>query len=141
MKIERRRLAANELDAELLWLGILGGGGLLAVVWLILGLPTPHCLFRAVTGVPCLTCGGTRCARFLLTGHPGVALGWNPLVFVGIILAAVFVAYAAVVVAFRLPRLRVRFDTSREADIARVAVAAVAVANWVYLMFRFSRHP
>jgi hypothetical protein len=141
MKIVRRRLAANELDAELLWLGILGVGGLFAVVWLMLGLPTPHCLFRAITGVPCLTCGGTRCARFLLAGHPDAALGWNPLVFAGIVLAAVFLAYAAAVVAFSLPRLRVRFDTPREADIARVAVAAVAVANWIYLIFRFSRHP
>lgn len=140
MKIERRRLAANELDAEFLWLGILGGGGLLSVAWLILGLPTPHCLFRAVTGLPCLTCGGTRCARFLLTGHPDVALGWNPLVFFGIVLSAAFVAYAAVVVVFRLPRLRIRFDSPREADIARVAVAAVVMVNWIYLISRFSRH-
>lgn len=141
MKIERRRLAANELDAELLWLGILGGGGLIAVAWIVLGLPTPHCFFRAITGLPCLTCGGTRCARYLLAGHPSVALAWNPLVFLGIVLATVFLAYAAVVVAFRLPRLRIRFATPREADIARIAVAVVAVVNWIYLLFRFSRHP
>ncbi len=139
MRIERRRLAAGALDAELLALGVLGSTSLLGIAWLLLGLPTPRCPFHAFTGLPCLTCGGTRCVKNLLVGHVGAALAWNPLVFLGAAVAAAFMLYAAIVLVFRLPRVRVIFESAREMNLARVAVATVAAANWIYLIFRFSR--
>jgi len=139
MRIELRRLAAGALDAELLTLGVLGSTGLLGIAWLLLGLPTPRCLFHAATGLPCLTCGGTRCVKNLLAGHVGAALAWNPLVFFGAALAAVFMLYAAIVLVFRLPRVRVIFESAREANFVRVSVAIAAAANWIYLIVRFSR--
>jgi hypothetical protein len=139
MRIERRRLAADALDPELLAVGVLGCTGLLGGVWLLLGLPTPRCLFHAFTGLPCLTCGGTRCVKNLLAGHVGAALAWNPLVFLGAAAAAVFMVYAAIVLVFRLPRVRVILESAREANFVRVSVAIAAAANWIYLIFRFSR--
>jgi len=139
MRIERRRLAAGESDAELLALGVLGSAGVLGLAWLLLGLPTPRCPFHAFTGLPCLTCGGTRCVKNLLVGHVGTALAWNPLVFLGLGAAALFMLYASMVLVFRLPRVRVILESAREANLARIAVALTAAANWIYLIFRFSR--
>jgi hypothetical protein len=139
MRVERRRLAAGELDAELLGLGVLGSAGALGLAWLALGLPTPKCLFHAATGLPCLTCGGTRCVKNLLAGHVGAALEWNPLVFLGLGAVAVFLLYAALALVFRLPRVRVVFESAREVNFARLAAALALAANWIYLIFRFSR--
>jgi hypothetical protein len=139
MRVERRRLAAGELDAELLGLGVLGSAGALGLAWLTLGLPTPKCLFHAFTGLPCLTCGGTRCVKNLVAGHVGAALEWNPLVFLGLVAVAVFLLYAAAALVFRLPRVRVVFESAREANFARLGAAIALAANWIYLIFRFSR--
>jgi hypothetical protein len=139
MRLERRRLKATELDAELLALVVLGSAGALGVAWLEMGLPTPACLFHAATGLPCLTCGGTRCVKSLLAGHVDAALEWNPLVFLGVAGAAAFLFYAGVVLVLRLPRVRVVFESAREANLARLAVALAAAANWIYLILRFSR--
>jgi hypothetical protein len=139
VKFRARRLAAGELDPELLWFGVLAAVAVTGGAWLLLGLPTPVCLFHAFTGLPCLTCGGTRCVKNFLAGHFGAALAWNPLVFLGAAVAALFMLYAVIVLVFRLPRVRVVFESAREANFARVAVAIAAAANWIYLIFRFSR--
>ena len=47
----------------------------------------PACAFRAITGVPCPTCGGTRALLALARLDLGAALAWNPLVT---LLVAVF---------------------------------------------------
>ncbi|HEV3363053.1 MAG TPA: DUF2752 domain-containing protein [Acidimicrobiia bacterium] len=39
----------------------------------------PTCPFLAVTGLYCPGCGSLRLVHELLTGHPGAALGLNPL--------------------------------------------------------------
>ena len=138
MRVTLRRLSGTELDAELLALSVLTVTGGFAIAWLALRLPTPICIFHAITGLPCLTCGGTRSMKNLLAGHAGTAFGWNPLVFASIVAAGIFMAYAAVVTVFRLPRVRVVEITLREANTLRAAVVLVATANWIYLLFRFS---
>jgi hypothetical protein len=40
----------------------------------------PVCAFRAITGVPCPTCGGTRALLALSRLDAAAALAWNPLV-------------------------------------------------------------
>src|SRR4051794_41482526 len=39
----------------------------------------PVCPFKAVTGLDCPGCGGTRALHQLFTGHPGAALSFNVL--------------------------------------------------------------
>lgn len=54
----------------------------LAIVWVAAGdsLPVhPVCLFRALTGIPCPGCGGTRVARLLLKGEFLQSVLLNPL--------------------------------------------------------------
>jgi len=50
----------------------------------------PTCPFLAVTGLYCPGCGTLRVVHQLLTGHPGAALGLNPL----FVVALPFLLYA-----------------------------------------------
>jgi hypothetical protein len=134
-----RRPRDGETDGELLALAVLGLSGAMVIAWLHWKLPVPPCPFHALTGQPCLTCGGTRCLRSLLEGHVVTGLEWNPLVFLGAIAAALFAVYATVVTAFRLPRVRFGTVSPRAALALRLSVVGVLAANWIYLIFRFSR--
>ena len=138
MRVILRRLPGTEFDAELVALSVLAAAGGFTAAWLMLRLPTPHCVFHAITGLPCLTCGGTRAMRSLLAGDIRAAFEWNPLVFLSIAAAGFFMIYAAIVTAFRLPRIRVTAFTSREGNALRIALGLAAAANWIYLIFRFS---
>ena len=55
------------------------------------------CPFKAVTGLDCPGCGGTRAAHQLFTGHPGAALSYNVLAVVAMpfILWGLFVSLTA----------------------------------------------
>src|SRR5215469_5197290 len=81
MQIVARRLARGEIDYELVWLGASLASLGIAVAWFVVGLPWPRCVFHEVTGMPCVTCGMTRCAIQFFHGHFLAALKWNPLVF------------------------------------------------------------
>lgn len=138
MRLEWRRQVQSGRDPELLALAVIVGGALLAGSWLLLRLPTPRCAFYALTGFPCATCGGTRCVHHLLTGQWREALAWNPLVFAGVLASGIFVAYAAAVTAFRLPRLRLTGLEKREQFAVRVALVGLLAANWIYLFHHFA---
>src|SRR5947208_11878340 len=79
MQILRRPLAPGETNHELLWLSVSSGGLALAAGWLALKLPWPICLFHALTGHPCLTCGATRSAEAFFHSQLFAAFQWNPL--------------------------------------------------------------
>lgn len=111
----------------------------LGSAWLLVGLPTPACVFERITGWPCLTCGGTRCLRSALHGDMAEAFRWNPLVLLLAIAAMVVFAYALAVTIFRLPRLRVSVITARDLMGCRVAVVLLGAANWIYLAMHWSR--
>jgi len=134
-----RRQRDEETDGELLALLVLGGTAALGIAWLKFHCPLAACPFHALTGFPCLTCGGTRCLRNLLAGHAATAFAWNPLIFVGAVAAALFAMYAAVVTTFRLPRIRLATLNSRLALALRLAVVVALAANWIYLICHFSR--
>ncbi len=131
----------DEPDYELWGLAVVVSTGLLGFAWLKFGPPPPVCWFHALTGVPCLTCGGTRCLRSLIDGRVLAAAGWNPLIFVGALAAAGFAAYAAMVTIFRLPRVRVAARSRRQMNGLRAGAAFLLAANWIYLVFRLSRGP
>ena len=134
MRLVSRPLLPKEFDHELIWLAVSVAAFLAGGVWLWLGFAWPRCPLLAMTGYPCLTCGATRCAIALGHGHVFQALHWNPLALAGICGVIVFDLYAAVVLAARLPRLRLTDWTRTEKNVVRFSVIALIAVNWIYLL-------
>src|ERR1700694_1933942 len=101
MQLSWRRVAPNETDQELLWLSVSLGGLAAAAGWTALHLPWPHCVFLAITGHPCVGCGGTRAAVQFFHGNFLAAWQWNPLAYIFLCGVAVFDIYAAIVLLLR----------------------------------------
>src|SRR6059036_3954928 len=127
MQLCRRRLAPGEIDHELVWLSVSISSLATAAAWLALGLPWPRCAFHELTGLPCVTCGMTRCAIQFFHGHFLAAWKWNPLVFAFLCGVIGFDAYAFATLAMRAPRLRMVFR-QREKKFARgIVIGALAL--------------
>jgi hypothetical protein len=134
MRLVSRPLAPKEFDHELVWLGVSVTALMAGGTWLWLGLAWPRCPLLALTGYPCLTCGATRCAIAFGHGHVFQAWHWNPLAFVAMCGVILFDIYAAIVLAARLPRLRLVDWKRSEKTVLRVIVVAVLAVNWGYLL-------
>lgn len=93
------------------------------------------CHFRALTGMPCPTCGSTRAALAAMDGRVLDALLYNPLVVVagGAVIA---------LLAFRAVTGRVlRFEASRAVVRGLWAVGALLFAlNWTYVWMAHRNH-
>lgn len=133
MQVCGRQLNAGEIDHEVIWLSVSVLSLTAAVLWLALGLPWPACVFHTLTGLPCLTCGMTRCGIEFFHGHFFAALKWNPLVFALLWGVVAFDLYALVTLAMRGPRLRIVFRQA-ERKYARGVIVAVLALNWFYLL-------
>jgi hypothetical protein len=90
------------------------------------------CYFKLATGIPCLTCGGTRAAVRLLRLDPGGALAMNPLATLAAFVLAAW-AVADLVLMTRRCALRVELGP-RALRVLRVAIPLAIVANWAYLV-------
>ena len=134
MQLCIRRLAPCEIDHELVWLSASIASLGIAVVWFTLGLPWPICIFHELTGLPCVTCGMTRCAIQFFHGHLFAALKWNPLVFAALCGVLAFDLYAFVTLTMRAPRLRISFSTQRAKTFVRLSVVLAFASNWIYLL-------
>ncbi len=136
MRLVRRRLPANGVDHELIWLVVsvtAGAMGLLAFGFGF-GLNWPRCPFLAITGFPCLTCGATRATIAFLHGNFSLAWWWNPLAFVALCGVAIFDLYAVAVLLSRSARIRIVDWTSVERNFVRIAVVSMLALNWIYLL-------
>lgn len=133
MQIFARRLDRGEIDHELIWLSVSLTSLALAAAWLAIGLPWPRCTFHEITGLPCVTCGMTRCGIQFFHGHFLAALKWNPLVFAFLCGVMAFDLYAFGALATRAPRLRVAFGHVQK-KCARGIVVGALVLNWFYLL-------
>jgi Protein of unknown function (DUF2752) len=90
------------------------------------------CYFKLITGLPCLTCGGTRATARLLRLDPAGALAMNPLVtLVGFAVAAWAVADLVLLTRGRALRMSVGPPVARA---LRIAIPLAVVANWAYLI-------
>jgi hypothetical protein len=105
---------------------------------LVIALPALHdhaptfCVFRAVTGVPCPTCGSTRATLALASGQLNLAFRYNPLISAAWLLLPGSVLGAFV---FRARSRSISPGTRRWAVRGVVLVLAVAgLANWVYVI-------
>ena len=133
MQFVARRLQRGGIDHELIWLSVSVVSLTSAALWLALGLPWPVCVFHQLTGLPCLTCGMTRCGIEFFHGHFFAALKWNPLVFAFLWCVIAFDLYALAAIALRRPRLRILFRQAEKKYARGVLVAALAL-NWFYLV-------
>src|SRR5262249_21880949 len=140
MRLRVRRLAPGEIDHELIWLSVSLVSLGLAAVWLTAGLPWPRCAFHEITGLPCATCGMTRCGIQFFHGHFLAALQWNPLVFAVLCGLAVFDLYALATVLARTPRLRIHVSTQRTKIFLRVSVVSALALNWIYLLLHWHNY-
>jgi hypothetical protein len=136
MVIQHRALEAREIDHERLWLSLALAGAALVVWWQMMGvgeLPRLICPFRHITGIPCVGCGGTRALLALAHGHAGAALVWNPLVTLSAFAGLAWLAYSAIVLVARAPRLRITLDAA-DRRVARATAWTVLLANWIFLI-------
>jgi len=136
MQLTRRRLASGELDHELIWLTVSLGSLACAVAWFALGLPWPHCIFLAVTGHPCVTCGATRSAIAFFHADFWSAWKWNPLVSLFLSGLSIFDAYAFAILVVGAPRLRIVQFTPLEKRFTRLLAVILLLSNWIYLLSR-----
>jgi hypothetical protein len=134
MQLTWRRLAEHEPNHEIIWLSVSVGSLAAASIWLSLGLPWPTCVFHELTGLPCLTCGATRCAIAFLHGNFATALLWNPLAFLALGTVALFDLYALTVLVFRAPRLRIVALKQRARNFARITAVTALALNWIFLL-------
>ena len=134
MQIVRQPLAPRETNHELIWLSVSAPAVSLAAAWLALGLPWPICLFHAITGRPCPTCGATRSAIAFFHGHFLIALQWNPLAFLCYCGLSLFNIYALVVLVAGARRIRITQVGPRQRIFVRGSVITLLALNWVYLL-------
>ncbi len=119
----------------MLWLAVSVGAAAGAWGWLYFALPVPECAFHRLTGLPCPTCGLTRCLRYTFHHDWWAAAGTNPLGFFGYGTVILYDLYAAAVLAFRLPRLRFDSIPVRLGRLVRYTVIATILANWAWLVW------
>jgi hypothetical protein len=136
MTYEWRHLHPRELDQERLWVSL----ALAITAILALGqvssqfeIPIPLCPLKHITGIPCPTCGGTRAVKALAHGAVLAALRWNPLVAIAALAAIPVLAYAAYVILFRSPRVRLMLAPADQ-RLLRTAAWIAILANWAFLI-------
>ena len=126
-------MAPKETDLEFLLLIVSSVAAASCFVWLASGFPWPGCWFRRLTGLPCPTCGATRCALSLAHGDLTAALRHNPLIFVCYAGTMLLDLYCAGVLLFEFPRLRLASLPSNVKHCLCALVFSAVVLNWAYL--------
>jgi hypothetical protein len=135
MKLQLTRPAG--VDHELIW-------GLVAAAFLAVSVLLPvdrllegsgyRCPFRALLGVPCPTCGGTRAVAAMGRLEFGRGFAANPLVALAWCGAVLFVPYAAVVVVGGMRRIRLTGLSARDRLLLRALAVGALLTNWAYLI-------
>lgn len=132
LRLIRRPAFPGELNHELVWpLGFLGS---LAAgwAWFQAGWQLPGCLFMKWTSVPCLGCGGTRCARRLAALDPAGAFLYHPLFSLVVLGLALWTIWSAVWWVRRDPlRLRLAADEAGW-TVCRRGFLGLLFLNWLW---------
>jgi hypothetical protein len=126
----RARSDGLPLGAILLAFGLVAGAAVR--VFALDHHPIAVCMFKAVTGWPCLTCGSTRAVGRLFALDLRGAFLMNPLT-TAVALAVVPWGLADLVLAVR--RRALELDLSgAAAHVARGTAVVLLLANWAYLI-------
>jgi hypothetical protein len=114
----------------------LAAGGVFAAAGIRLAhldrLPFPVCTFRALTGLPCMSCGSTRAMGLLGRLEPAAAFRMQPLATVAALLVLVW-GLADLALLFRRRALRLEC-TQREGMVLTWTALGLVLANWAYLL-------
>lgn len=97
-----------------------------------------RCLFHAWTGLPCPGCGASRCGALLLEGRLAEALAMEPLLCCAAAVLLPGMLYLGPALLFGWPIPCVRFESDREKRRLVAVLALALLANWIYLMTRYS---
>lgn len=115
-------------------LGILGAAlGAILLAWVIgtLRVVPPPCPLKANLGIPCATCGGTRCALALVSGHFREAFHWHPvLALVGCL------SPLALLWDLRRAWRGEAYPPLPQSRLARVSAALLLVGTWILQVAR-----
>ena len=131
---ERSGVRVEGVSHEAIW-GPIGGLVLLTARFFPFDrISLGACPFRALTGIPCLSCGGTRSLMAFTRLDLGEAFAMNPLVAALGFIAAAYLAYAVGVWVFGLPRWRPSIPSARWRNGLRLAAVSALVLNWTYLI-------
>jgi hypothetical protein len=130
-----RLRAPNREERQLAWLwGVVAACSvLLRPFWLELAPLAPPCPFRAITGIPCPTCGTTHAAVALLNGRLGAALAANPLSTAAAVVFLLGGVLAPVWATLKLPVPEVPAPLPMW---MRLAIAAVVLVSWGWVAAR-----
>ena len=134
MEIHKGASAHESVDAELLiTLSFLGFAIPLS---LLPGLfySMFHCPFKALTGLPCPTCGMTRTAISLLHLHPVQAIKISPLFTFIYANFALLLLYSVGSLLSLWPKVRITFSSGKERNIFIAASIICVFVNWLYLI-------
>jgi hypothetical protein len=132
LRTVRKPFDPGEFPLGAVFGGVLALGAVAGALWLRLGLPRPGCVFRAVTGVPCPSCGSTRMVEAILAFDPLSAFLLNPLVFTALAGLGVWASVSVARTLLRLPSWRVELGRGERLALRVGAVLALA-GNWIYL--------
>ncbi len=126
-----RKLGREGRQLAFLWGAAAIGTLLLRPVWRVVADWLPGCVFHGWTGIACPTCGTTRAALALMDGQILSAFARNPLAAAtaGVFLAGGPVALTWAALGWPLPALDGRLPRGW-----KIAIVAVILANWVYLI-------
>ena len=130
----RPRPQAGELDPELLWGSL--GGAVLALVHSglkpsLLGVP---CLFKAMTRLPCPSCGMTRSWEALGRLEFPLAFRMHPLLAAGYFALWLYVPYALGACLGLWPRVRI-LPSPGQSRLLRLGAISAAALTWIFLIW------
>ncbi len=139
IQVHRRPSFPGEWNHELIWPLVLLAGAVGGLAFFYLGLETPGCIFHGVTHLPCLGCGGTRCARALVQLNLWEAFKFHPAFFLTFIFAILWMVYSAI---FWLRRdtLRLRFSIQENQRKKLTLLIIIFVGlHWVWQCYYLTR--
>ena len=139
LRLIRRPAYPGELNHELVWPAAFFGGAVFAWGWFLSGLQLPQCIFMRVTGLPCLGCGGTRCARNLVDLDLGQAFLFHPGFVLILALTVLWTVYSAVFWLRRdTLRLRIFVEPTHSRSV-RFIFVALLVVHWAWQCYYLTR--
>lgn len=93
--------------------------------------PLPACMFRRITGVPCGTCGSTRCVLAAGRGDIAEAFLHNPFMFT--VLAGMAIVLGLRLIAGRTIELNLSRGGRR---LMWIAIGGAFILNWAWVIWR-----